>query len=649
MPFATVYLVPSIPASINYKPYYATLDHRPLLGAFFEWLHHVAPSPDLAMVCYGEYDREFLLSLASRFHVRLIESPYRSPGLSLLSALDILDANDLAVVDIGLCLAPPSLLRHVVHCHLSSSSDFTEVIDLPTGARPAIYSRALLARAASFLQSGWSLGWGLLIRKALSTPNPPLRATPFRFAPSLPGQPAARYPSSVDLSSHDALAAARPLLLEILSSSNSASLAESLVPRVAHALLKYRERLSQQTEKNYADLLHQNTRPHLQPSPPCHILFYSAMSTYSGGEESLIRLASALDHSQYKLSAIIPQEGLFSRRMRDLGVHVICPNRELNSPSAYNLLYLSRLIGELNPSLIHFNGLSGPLSIQCAALSGLPVVQHVRNANAAAYGEQLQVASAIISVSDFIRQCLRQADVPDSRIHVIYDGIDLARFDPRLFDKRAARLHLGLPLDVPLVLMTGRFVPYKRHDLVIEAFTLVRSRIPAAHLVLVGETSAQAPSVRDQVLAAIARSSLSTAVTFLPFQEDIRWVEAAADVQVLVSDSEPLGTCILEAMAMELPVIISDSGGLAEVVIDGQSGYVIPGGNSSVLADRLIHLLSSEQIRRAIGQAARQRIGNIASIQLCAQKTSALYQALTRSAYSCQVGPANDHPQAIFD
>jgi glycosyltransferase involved in cell wall biosynthesis len=373
------------------------------------------------------------------------------------------------------------------------------------------------------------------------------------------------------------------------------------------------------------------------------------MSTYSGGEESLVRLAAALNSSAYQLSAIIPQEGLFSRRMRDAGVHVTCLNRELNSPSAYNLLYLRRLIGELNPNLIHFNGLCGRLPIQCAALTGLPIVQHVRNANVAAYGEQLLVASAIISVSGFISQCLRQADVPDSRIHTIYDGIDLVRFDPRLFDRNAARLQLGLPLDVPLVLMTGRFVKPKRHDLVIEAFRLVRSRIPSAHLVLVGETSAQAPAVRDEVVAAIARYYLSTAVTFIPFQEDIRLVEAAADVQVLVSDSEALGTCILEAMAMELPVIISDSGGLAEVVNDGHSGYVVPGGNPSVLADRLIHVLSSERIRLAIGQAARQSIENLASIQLCAQKTSAIYQALTCVASPGPLGPTNDHPEAILD
>jgi glycosyltransferase involved in cell wall biosynthesis len=146
----------------------------------------------------------------------------------------------------------------------------------------------------------------------------------------------------------------------------------------------------------------------------------------------------------------------------------------------------------------------------------------------------------------------------------------------------------------------------KRHDLLIEAAARAIQSADSLRVVLVGRFGE--PSLRRQIIQHAAGRGLSDQIIWLPFQEDIRPVEAAADVLVLCSDYEPLGTCVLEAMSMEKPVIVSDSGGICEVVEDTVSGLVVEAGNADALAQALVRLAIDHEWATALGRRARMQI-----------------------------------------
>jgi len=113
----------------------------------------------------------------------------------------------------------------------------------------------------------------------------------------------------------------------------------------------------------------------------------------------------------------------------------------------------------------------------------------------------------------------------------------------------------------------------------------------------------------------VARLGLKYRFTWLPFQEDIREIETAADILVLPSDEEALGLCIMEAMSLAIPVVVSDSGGSTELIENGISGLTMSGGDAASLADCMRHLAQNVTLRGEMGRNARLRIRTMFSLE----------------------------------
>ena len=153
----------------------------------------------------------------------------------------------------------------------------------------------------------------------------------------------------------------------------------------------------------------------------------------------------------------------------------------------------------------------------------------------------------------------------------------------------------------PTAISVANFRPEKGHDVLVRAFGHIASRLPAARLVLVGSGPTE-PSVRAEV----GRLGLGASVDFKGHVLDI-WPELAkADVFVLASWYDTFGVAALEAMAAGLPVVATATGGLAEVVGHGRTGFLVPPGDEKALAHRLGQLLTDAGLRRDMGQAAKE-------------------------------------------
>jgi glycosyltransferase involved in cell wall biosynthesis len=247
----------------------------------------------------------------------------------------------------------------------------------------------------------------------------------------------------------------------------------------------------------------------------------------------------------------------------------------------------------------------------------------------------LKTSDAIIAVSEFVKREASKKDIDKNRIRVIFDGVDAQHFSRKHFDKAAMRKEFGLPQNARIVLNIARFAKNKRHDLLIAASEIVRKSIPDLHLVLVGETEGDT-LCHGSVVEQISKAGLDRHVTFLGFQRDIRKIEAAADALVLCSDREALGTCLMEAMAMELPVVATDSGGSHEVVKNRVTGLTTTGGNVRELASNMVEILTNKSLVESLIRSAREFAETNLSIQLHADKISEVYKEITEKMASMQ-------------
>src|SRR4029077_18587855 len=198
-------------------------------------------------------------------------------------------------------------------------------------------------------------------------------------------------------------------------------------------------------------------------------------------------------------------------------------------------------------------------------------------------------------VKDEIR---RHFGTPEARLHVIYNGIDLEAFHPRLRDahRSSLRQRLGIPQQVPVFLHVGAGFERKGVFRLIEAFA--RSARKDARLLIVGSDKTQPRAER------LVRSrGLASRVHFAGTQGDVRPWYGAADAFVLATLYDPFPNAALEAMACGLPVITTRQCGTAEIIEEGVSGFVVDALAVGELAQRLVRLDGAAA--RDMGRKAR--------------------------------------------
>ena len=193
----------------------------------------------------------------------------------------------------------------------------------------------------------------------------------------------------------------------------------------------------------------------------------------------------------------------------------------------------------------------------------------------------------------------RDVGVPLGQIHVIRNGVDLTRFR----GSRAAFGRLRVS-DAGAVVIgaVGRLVAVKDHAAFIDAIAMLRARGRRVAGVIAGEGP-----LRPDLEARIARLGLEGTVRLLGHCRDVETMLAGLDIFVQSSTSEGMSNTILEAMAAGLPIVATGVGGADEMVVDGETGILVPPAEPGNLADALDRLLQGESLRHAMGRAGEKR------------------------------------------
>jgi glycosyltransferase involved in cell wall biosynthesis len=216
---------------------------------------------------------------------------------------------------------------------------------------------------------------------------------------------------------------------------------------------------------------------------------------------------------------------------------------------------------------------------------------------------------------------------PPEKLEVIYNGIDLAKFDPRK-GSRFRKSEFSIPEESPVVGIIAALRPEKAHHIFLKAAKRIAADIADARFMIVGDGEERTN------LEHIARElGIAEKTVFTGVRTDVPEILSLLDVAVLCSYPvvETFPVSLLEAMAMEVPVVATRVSGIPEMVEEGKNGFLVPVGDDKALAEAVSRLLSDRGMARRMGALGRRKVEENFTIQKTVEKTQDLYLALLES------------------
>ncbi len=344
-----------------------------------------------------------------------------------------------------------------------------------------------------------------------------------------------------------------------------------------------------------------------------------------GGEISLLSLLANLDRTRWAPIIVVPHDGEVAKRCRSLGLQasvIPLPTLRLPGPAmGRSLMALWRLSHETRARLLHANGSRAMFYAGLAGwLSRKPVIWHVRIADTDHFLDRFLARLARIIIVNSKAVGRRFSWAPPTKVQRVSNGVDLAKFHPYPPPDHL-RQSLGLPSHGPVVASVGRFVPFKGYQYLLEAAQLVHQAVPECHWILAGDGELRGELERD-----CRRLGMDKHVLFIGWREDVADILALCDLFVLPSLSEHFGRVLIEAMAMAKAVVATDAGGVPEIVIDGETGLLVPPADATLLAEAVIKLLRNPALDSRLGKAGLQRVEHEFSMTRHVRAVEALYR-----------------------
>jgi sugar transferase (PEP-CTERM/EpsH1 system associated) len=300
---------------------------------------------------------------------------------------------------------------------------------------------------------------------------------------------------------------------------------------------------------------------------------------------------------------------------------------------------LARVMREFRPHVVHSRNWGGIEGIAAARLTRVPLAIHSEHgyevdmlAGLPMHRRAMRhiaytAADIVFTVSVELRNYhAGQAWFPAERIRVVPNGVDTAKFCPRLNERAEMRKRLGLPEDCIAIGSVGRLVAIKDYATLLQATKiLVESGLPVC-LLLAGS----GPELINYRRFVGTSPNLANRVRFLGASTDVPALLNALDVFVLPSLSEGMSNTLLEAMAVGLPIVASRVGGNPEIIEDECSGLLFKAGDVSELIARLKALVQNPALRQKLGQAARKRAESKLSLERMIDSYHDLYLSVGR-------------------
>lgn len=299
---------------------------------------------------------------------------------------------------------------------------------------------------------------------------------------------------------------------------------------------------------------------------------------------------------------------------------------------------LRAAFAELKPDAVHTHLLHADLfGIPAARLSRVPVIitsrhndnafrrrPHIRAVNQALWAS----ASAGVAISEAVRRfCIEVEGARPDKVQTIYYGLEYDDDDARRLARRAAfRAELGVAPDAVLIGVVSRLIEQKGVTYGLRAFARVAPSVPNACLIIAGEGPLR-PALETEATSL----GLNDRVRFLGWRDDVLPVFAGLDLLLMPSLWEGFGLALLEAMSQRLPIVGSQVSAIPEVVINGETGLLVPPRDVDGLASALTTLLADAPLRQHMGLLGQDRLEDRFTAARMVDETHALYRRLLNS------------------
>lgn len=218
------------------------------------------------------------------------------------------------------------------------------------------------------------------------------------------------------------------------------------------------------------------------------------------------------------------------------------------------------------------------------------------------------------------KDVMNYTKVPEQKISVIPLGQNSQKFDPKLFDPFKDRTYFDLPKDKFIIGMIGRIDRKKGQEFFIRAIPEVIKQSEKILFIIAGEETRGEEGYEKELINLCHELGIEKYVRFLPFTDEVPKLLSSFDIFVMPSDEETFGLIVIEAMAMQKPVIATNAGGVPEIINDERDGLLIPPRDSHSLVIAIQRMLSNNFFRQSISTAAREQATQNFDFNKCVDK-----------------------------
>lgn len=366
------------------------------------------------------------------------------------------------------------------------------------------------------------------------------------------------------------------------------------------------------------------------------ILNIIALGDIGGAEKFVASLCRNHDKSRFEVMVcVLLSAGIVSEEIANNGSKVAI----LNMANGFDILRVLRLLFIIRKWGIDIVNLhcETPLAKICSIISSAPVIIHTDHGNT--IGSPVKRKKRVIlfnrllshfithfiAISNGMKESLRKRErVPDNKITLIYNGVDIESISQISYDKKRLKESLKIPLNIPVLGMVGRLVEEKQYPIFLESLYILKRESVNFISIIIGD----GPQ-RENLEEIVKKMKLNDNVLFLGQRNDVPALLEIIDVFGFSSGGEAFPITLLEVMAKAKPIVAFDVEGVNEAVVSGQTGFLVPFGDVKEFANKMLLLVKTPELALQMGKLAFERVNTLFDLKKNIQKIELLYESLT--------------------
>ncbi|MDD5044333.1 MAG: glycosyltransferase family 4 protein [Candidatus Omnitrophica bacterium] len=376
-----------------------------------------------------------------------------------------------------------------------------------------------------------------------------------------------------------------------------------------------------------------------------NLLYVITKLELGGAQKQLLSLIKSLDRERFNIFLFTCRQGLLLREFSSVNGLLIKRSGFLDRPvnpfkDSLALWEISSFIKNNKIDIVHtHSSKAGILGRLAARISGVKIILHtVHGWSFHSYQNKLvrglfirlerfcaKFSDRLIVVSFFDKQRgLENRIGNEAKYQVIKYGINCGVTPNK---EGAIRRELGIAGDKFLVGTISCFKPQKAVDDFIKAAALVKESLPQVKFIVAGDGA-----LRAKFEKLIKKLGLEKEIVLLGWRRDIPQLLSALDIFTLTSLWEGMPIAALEALACGSVVVATDTGGISEVIREGENGFLVPARDVKGLSEKITFLLKDDKLRKAIREKTKNSLGNNFTVERMAKETGDLYERLFKEA-----------------